>query len=199
MKSSSVSYHPVITKYPILFIFLCVGLISGCTYSLLRSTLVPVDGFLAQYQHYEANYRRTFQLTPRPDGSPFVVAENYIRHYQPGPVPRIFQHSTLYDRTGVKLIDLIDEGRRRWVPLSEVSLHLRNAIIATEDASFYENEGIDPKRLVAALLQNAERGEIVSGASTITMQLARNLFLAPTSAMINRWIASCWKSVSRRS
>ncbi len=179
MNRSSVSYHPIIAKYPLAFLGLLVGLISGCTYSLLRTATLPADSFVAQYRQYEANYHRTFQLVPRPEGTQFDVAEAYLRRYQPGPLPRIFQHSTLYDRTGVKLGDFFDEGRRKWVPLEAISPHLRNAVVATEDASFYDNDGIDTKRLVAALVQNAEEGEIVSGASTITMQLARQLFYSP--------------------
>ena len=52
-------------------------------------------------------------------------------------------------------------------------------MIATEDATFFSNAGVEPRRVVAALMQNAESGGVVSGASTITMQLARNLFFSP--------------------
>jgi len=124
-------------------------------------------------------YQQAYQLTPRPDGTPQGVAEAYLRRYQPGPLPRVFQHTTLYDRNGVWLADFIDEGRRRWVSIDAISPDLINAMVATEDASFYTNHGIDAKRLVGALLQNAQRGGIVSGASTITMQLARQLFFEP--------------------
>ena len=71
------------------------------------------------------------------------------------------------------------EGRRTWVPLNRISKHLIDATIATEDATFYTNPGVDPARIAGAALRNAQEGDIVSGASTITMQLARNLFLGP--------------------
>ena len=106
-----------------------------------------------------------------------AVTEAYLQQFQPGPVPRLFQTTFIYDRNGVLLAELIGEGRREWVPLDRVSPHLINATIATEDASFFTNQGIDPIRIAGAALQNVEKGEIVSGASTITMQLARNLFL----------------------
>ena len=106
-----------------------------------------------------------------------TVAEAYLQQFQPGPVPRLFQTTFVYDRNGVLLAELIGEGRREWVPLDRVSPHLINATIATEDATFFINHGVDPIRIAGAALQNVERGEIVSGASTITMQLARNLFL----------------------
>ena len=116
-------------------------------------------------------------LGRRPAISLANVAEAYLQLYQPGPLPRIFQTTFIYDRKGILLAELIGEGRREWVPLDQISPHLINATIATEDATFFTNPGIDPVRIAGAALQNVERGEIVSGASTITMQLARNLFL----------------------
>lgn len=113
----------------------------------------------------------------RPAISLSDVAEAYLQLYQPGPVPRVFQTTFIYDRNGTLLAELIGEGRREWVPLDQISPHLINATIATEDATFFTNPGIDPVRIAGAALQNVEQGEIVSGASTITMQLARNLFL----------------------
>ena len=64
-------------------------------------------------------------------------------------------------------------------PWTRVSKHLIDATIATEDATFYSNSGVDPARIAGAAIKNLQEGEIVSGASTITMQLARNLFLGP--------------------
>ncbi|MDE0633079.1 MAG: transglycosylase domain-containing protein [Caldilineaceae bacterium] len=113
----------------------------------------------------------------RPAISLAGVAEAYMQLYQPGPVPRVFQTTFLYDRNGRLLAELIGEGRREWASLDRISPYLINATIATEDATFFTNPGVDPVRIAGAALQNVEQGEIVSGASTITMQLARNLFL----------------------
>ena len=113
----------------------------------------------------------------RPAISLSDVAEAYLQIYQPGPRPRVFQTTFVYDRNGQLLAELIGEGRREWVSLDRISPHLINATIATEDATFFTNPGVDPVRIAGAALQNVEQGEIVSGASTITMQLARNLFL----------------------
>lgn len=113
----------------------------------------------------------------RPAISLSNVAEAYLQLYQPGPLPRVFQTTFVYDRNGELLAELIGEGRREWVALDRISPHLINATIATEDATFFTNPGVDPVRIAGAALQNVEQGEIVSGASTITMQLARNLFL----------------------
>ena len=60
---------------------------------------------------------------------------------------------------------------------------LIDATIATEDATFYYNVGVDPARIAGAALQNAQQGEVVSGASTITMQLRAQPVLGPELAL----------------
>ncbi len=119
----------------------------------------------------------TNQLGPRPATDALGAVEVYLQKYQPGPLPRVFQTSRLYDRHGALLAERWSEGRRTWIPLNRISKHLIDATIATEDATFYTNPGVDPARIAGAALGNAQEGDVVSGASTITMQLARNLFL----------------------
>ncbi len=121
----------------------------------------------------------TDQLGGRPASDPLDAVETYLQRYQPGPTPRVFQTTRIYDRRGALLAELWEEGRRTWVGLDRISPHLINATIATEDATFYSNVGVDPARIFGAALRNAQEGQVVSGASTITMQLARNLFLGP--------------------
>ena len=77
-------------------------------------------------------------------GDPMTVAETYLQQYQPGPLPRLFQTTRLFDRNGQLLDEYFDEGRRTWVGLNQVSSHLIDATIATEDASFYLNSGVEP-------------------------------------------------------
>ena len=119
----------------------------------------------------------TSQLGPRPAPDTLGAVEAYLQKYQPGPLPRVFQTSRLYDRYGALLAERWSEGRRTWVPLNRISKHLIDATIATEDATFLTNPGVDAARIAGAALGNAQQGDVVSGASTITMQLARNLFL----------------------
>ncbi len=118
-------------------------------------------------------------LGPRPAAAPLDAVEAYLQAYQPGPLPRVFQTSRIYDRHGALLAERWSEGRRTWIPLGRVSKHLIDATIATEDATFYTNTGVDPARVAGAALSNSGQDQIVSGASTITMQLARNLFIGP--------------------
>lgn len=126
-----------------------------------------------------ASCRSTSEIGPRPARNLETVVEAYLQRYQPGEVPRLFQTTYMYDRNGEVIAEFFPEGRRTWVPIDQISPYLVQATIATEDATFYNNAGIDPRRAVGAFLQNAEAGNVVSGASTITMQLARNLFLGP--------------------
>jgi 1A family penicillin-binding protein len=92
-----------------------------------------------------------------------------------------FASSQIYDRNGNLLWELMDPsaGRRTWVPLSRVSPYLQQATIATEDRFFYQNVGVDPIAVIRAVYYNLSEGEIVSGGSTITQQLARSVLLAP--------------------
>jgi len=69
--------------------------------------------------------------------------------------------------------------RYRWVPYTGISVHLKRALIAAEDAKFVDHEGFDWDGIQVALDKNWKRGKTVAGGSTITQQLAKNLFLSP--------------------
>ena len=66
----------------------------------------------------------------------------------------------------------------KWVPYSRISNNLKRAIIASEDANFSEHDGIDWDALQQAYEKNTKKGKVVRGGSTITQQLAKNLFLS---------------------
>jgi monofunctional glycosyltransferase len=68
--------------------------------------------------------------------------------------------------------------RQTWVPYEKISTHLKRAIVAAEDARFTEHEGFDWEAIDKALEKNRRKGKIVAGASTISQQLAKNLFLS---------------------
>ncbi len=86
----------------------------------------------------------------------------------------------IYDRNGRLLYEVLDPraGRRTRVSLAELPLYFRQAVVAVEDANFYENPGVDPAGIVRAVILNFNAGYIVSGGSTITQQLARDLLLS---------------------
>jgi len=87
----------------------------------------------------------------------------------------------ILDRHGWLLYEIIDphRGKHTPVPLDTIPLHCVQATIATEDANFYTNPGVDLVGILRAAWINLQGGETLSGGSTITQQLARNLLLSP--------------------
>ena len=69
---------------------------------------------------------------------------------------------------------------QQWVPYSRISPHLVRAVLVTEDAKFWQHDGLDYEQIRESMEINLERGEFARGASTITQQLAKNLFLSPS-------------------
>lgn len=70
--------------------------------------------------------------------------------------------------------------RHQWVPYQRISPMLKRAVIVTEDAAFFDHDGIDLDEIKASLERNWEEGQLLRGGSTITQQLAKNLYLSPT-------------------
>jgi monofunctional biosynthetic peptidoglycan transglycosylase len=68
--------------------------------------------------------------------------------------------------------------KHTWVPYDKISDNLKRAIIASEDSNFTEHEGVDWEALQKAYEKNNRKGKVVAGGSTITQQLAKNLFLS---------------------
>ncbi|HMU99763.1 MAG TPA: monofunctional biosynthetic peptidoglycan transglycosylase [Rhodocyclaceae bacterium] len=90
--------------------------------------------------------------------------------------------------------------QQQWVPYARISAHLKRAIIAAEDAKFVDHEGFDWEGIQKAMEKNQKRGRIVAGGSTITQQLAKNLFLTPQKSLLRKaeeavitlMIETCW-------
>jgi monofunctional glycosyltransferase len=68
---------------------------------------------------------------------------------------------------------------QRWVPYARISQNLKRAVIVTEDSAYWQHDGVDYDQLRESMETNWERGEFARGASTITQQLAKNLYLDP--------------------
>lgn len=69
--------------------------------------------------------------------------------------------------------------KHQWVPYNRISVHLKRALIASEDAKFVDHEGFDWDGIQKAIEKNQKKGKVVAGGSTISQQLAKNLFLTP--------------------
>ena len=76
--------------------------------------------------------------------------------------------------------------KQQWVPYERISPHLKRAIIAAEDAKFVDHEGFDWEGMQKAIEKNQKRGRTVAGGSTISQQLAKNLFLTPTKSYFRK-------------
>jgi 1A family penicillin-binding protein len=94
----------------------------------------------------------------------------------------------IYDVKGKSLASLHGEANREVVKLDKVNPTLKRAVIAMEDSHFYLHHGINPNSVGRALLVNWERGTVVEGGSTLTMQLVKILFLS-RKRMFSRKIA----------
>ena len=70
--------------------------------------------------------------------------------------------------------------QHRWVPYSRISDSLTRAVLVAEDSAFWEHDGIDLEQIQKSFELNLEKGKMVRGGSTITQQLAKNLYLSPS-------------------
>ncbi len=75
---------------------------------------------------------------------------------------------------------------QKWVDYQRISIHLKRAIIIAEDAKFVDHEGFDWEGIQRAMGKNLRRGKIVAGGSTITQQLAKNLFLSGERRLLRK-------------
>ena len=92
------------------------------------------------------------------------------------------------DRTGqwIARVDAEPGQQKLYVPFEAISKDVVTALVAAEDAHFYYHPGIDPLAIARAAVQNIVKGEVFSGASTITQQLVRNLHPVPRN-LIGKW------------
>lgn len=104
----------------------------------------------------------------------------------------------IFDRNGRLLYEVLDPntGKQLNLTLDDIPQACISATVATEDSRFYQHPGVDPVAVARAVIQNFRaRGDIVSGGSTLTMQLARNLFLTPEeryTQSMRRKIREAW-------
>lgn len=75
---------------------------------------------------------------------------------------------------------------QRWVPLEDISAALQSTVVAAEDANFYEHHGVDFGEMKKSIEKNKKKKRYARGFSTITMQLAKNLYLTPRKNVIRK-------------
>jgi 1A family penicillin-binding protein len=110
------------------------------------------------------------------------LGQGFIRKYEEkaaefdlGKLDSVESASVIYDRYGKEFGKIFIQNRER-VPLDQISPYLVDAVISAEDNRFYEHSGVDLLGIFRAMLKNTQAGRIRQGASTITQQLARNVF-----------------------
>ena len=115
------------------------------------------------------------------------VAKTKIPNTQELENPKFEQSSIVYSDNGEE-IDRYFQRNRQWVTYDQLSLHLINALIATEDYRFYRHSGIDAKGTARAVAFLGSRG----GASTITQQLAKQFF---TEKRSKNFVRRVWQKM----
>jgi 1A family penicillin-binding protein len=116
-------------------------------------------------------------------GSWVIYAWLFVDLPQPGELPQraAAPSNKIYDRHGELLYEVIDPhlGKHSPLPIDEIPSALQQATVATEDASFYTNPGVELRGILRAVWINLQGGDVLSGGSTITQQVARNLLFSP--------------------
>ncbi len=98
-------------------------------------------------------------------------------------------HTTAFMQNGLERLQSSNPMaplQHRWVPYEQISAHLKRAVIAAEDQRFLDHEGFDVEAIQEAYEKNVRRGRIRHGASTISQQLARNLYLSPRRTYLRK-------------
>lgn len=76
--------------------------------------------------------------------------------------------------------------KKQWLPYTHISPHLKRALVAAEDGKFMQHYGFDWDGIQKAMEKNEKKGRAVAGGSTITQQLAKNLFLSPERSLLRK-------------
>jgi monofunctional glycosyltransferase len=97
--------------------------------------------------------------------------------------------STAFMERQLEVLRANDGGaklRQEWVAYERISVHLKRAVVVAEDARFLDHDGFDWEAIQKAMAKNERQGKVVSGASTISQQLAKNLFLSGERSWVRK-------------
>ncbi len=101
------------------------------------------------------------------------------------PIEKMKTHYPLFDEYRI-LIGWSEEPPKDWIKLSQMSRGAYGPIIASEDGAFYQHDGVDMYELEQVVKQSWDKKKLIRGASTITMQLAKNLYLNKNRSLIRK-------------
>ena len=115
----------------------------------------------------------------------FIIAASFLYFAKDLPRPEVFTEkpyilpTEIYDREGKTLLyQIYDEEKRTVIPLEKIPDRLKQAVIAAEDANFYQHFGLDFGGIIRSIFKNIGAGKLTYGGSTISQQLIRSSFLA---------------------
>ena len=117
----------------------------------------------------------------------FLIATFSVAMAIPLPEAELPEASVVLD-ANEKVLGKFFVENRTWVPLKQIPQHLQDAVIAIEDNRFYQHKGLSPTSIARAIYNNIRKGRIVEGGSTITMQLAKNMFLRPEKTLRRKFL-----------
>jgi penicillin-binding protein 1A len=103
-------------------------------------------------------------------------------------VPVEVESSTVYAADGTLLYTFHAEENRKVVPLEDIPVHVRDAVIAIEDERYYRHNGVDVRAVLRALRANTQAGSVEEGGSTITQQYVKKVLLQDDSQTLSRKI-----------
>ncbi|MEF8724468.1 monofunctional biosynthetic peptidoglycan transglycosylase [Candidatus Accumulibacter phosphatis] len=86
----------------------------------------------------------------------------------------------------LRVADAQAQLQQRWIAYGQISANLKRAIVAAEDGKFLDHEGFDWQGIQNAIETNQKKGRVVAGGSTISQQLAKNLFLSPAKTPLRK-------------
>ncbi|MBA0053507.1 penicillin-binding protein [Streptomyces sp. AJS327] len=111
--------------------------------------------------------------------------------------PPLSQRTTILDANGGEIAKVYSRDRTV-VGLDQISPHMRKAIVAIEDARYYEHGAIDFKGVLRALNRNAQEGEVAEGASTLTQQYVKNVFVEEAGNDEEKFSQATKQSIGRK-
>lgn len=136
-----------------------------------------VTGKLAGKFHFSIDMERPRSLKYRFDGNYEPIKVISLGSKIPVDSLKSPFHQTMHTTKGKKITFLVGDGNPRYVPFNNIPRSLISAVLTAEDGRFFSHKGFSERAIREAFVENLEAGHIVRGASTISMQVAKNVFL----------------------
>lgn len=152
--------------------------LKGIVPAFLRGVIVGALGIFLLASSIYAGYSIIYHLVA-PD------IQSFLEHKAP-------ESTKLYAKDGTLMYEVYKDVKRTNVPLNDVSPHFIHAILTAEDRDFYTHPGVSFSAIIRAYIQNALFPDQLSGGSTITQQLVKNVILTPEKSIYRKIAEAIW-------